>query len=80
MLNMSFLSEQDARTYVDNSGVADWEWSGMASAERFAAWLYQNRDGMGNDDPRIAREEFDRALTEYLLSEGENPDEYSVGR
>lgn len=65
---MNMNSRTDAQTFVDNSGV-NWEWSGNASSNGFAEWLYQNRDNVDRDD-------YEAELAEYLTSVGENPSDY----
>ena len=72
-MHFTFTTRRDAHTAVHNSGVADWEWGGNASAEGFADWLWRNRDGIDTGS-----DEFDAALREYLVSVGENPDDYSL--
>jgi hypothetical protein len=64
-------SRIDAQTFVYNSGVAEWEWGGNASAEGFALWLRANRDSVDRDD-------YDNELREYLISVGEDPADYSL--
>ena len=66
-----FVTRADARTFVHNSGVADWEWDGSASADGFADWLWNNRDAIDHED-------YDAELAEYLRSVGENPDFYGL--
>lgn len=68
-INLDSLS--DAKTFVSNSGVADWEWTGSASANGFATWLRANRS-------TVDSEEYDAELREYLTSVGENPANYSL--
>lgn len=68
---MNINSITDARTFVNNSGVSDWEFGGTASADRFAEWLYRNRDD-------VSREDYDADLREYLISENENPQDYGL--
>jgi len=68
---MKLYSIDDARVFVDNSGVADWEWGEIASAEGFADWLWHNRTS-------VDRQDYDADLREYLLSEGEDPKDYSL--
>jgi hypothetical protein len=62
-------STADAKNFVENCGLVDWEWTGNASLEGFAAWLRQNRS-------EVDRNDYDGELREYLTSVGENPDNY----
>ena len=59
----------DAEIFVANSGVAEWEWGGNASAEGFAEWIFRNRSAV---NPNA----YDGEIIEYLLSVGENPSDY----
>lgn len=68
---MNLNSITDARTFVSNSGVADWEWGGSASADGFAVWLRANRDTVDAAD-------YDDELRAYLRSVGEDPAAYSL--
>ncbi len=68
-MQIKFTSRRDAHTFVQNSGVENWEWSGNASAEGFADWLYANRDSADTADCQAE-------LSEYLDSVGENPGDY----
>lgn len=61
----------DAQTYVANSGIADWEFGGFASTGDFAEWLYWNFTS-------FEEEIFDDLVAEYLISVGEDPDEYGL--
>ena len=68
-MQIKFTSRRDADTFVQNAGITDWAWSGNASADGFADWIYRNRDAADTD-------EFDAELREYLESVGENPGDY----
>ncbi len=64
-------TSHDAETFVANSGVIDWEWSGKASANGFAEWVYLNCR-------KIDRNNYDTELRAYLTSVGENPSDYCI--
>ena len=68
-MQIKFTTRADAQTFVQNAGITDWAWSGNASADGFADWIYRNRDAADKDD-------FDAELREYLESVGENPGDY----
>lgn len=68
---IKFITKQDAYYFLENSGVAEWEWSGKSSGDGFAEWMWLNRDGADLDD-------YDRDLTLYLQYSGENPEEYGL--
>jgi hypothetical protein len=61
----------DAKTFVSNSGVADWEWGGNASADGFAEWIYRNCSEIDTDD-------YDTELGDYLWSVGEDVSGYNL--
>lgn len=71
MTTIKIDSISDAKTFVDNSGVTDWEWTGSASADGFAKWLRANR-------VEVNDENYDAELREYLVSVGEKPADYSL--
>lgn len=64
-------SISDAKTFVENSGVTNWKFTGRASAEGFAVWIRANRS-------EIDTENYAPELYEYLSSVGENPADYDV--
>ena len=68
-MQIKFTSRRDADTFVQNAGITDWSWSGNASADGFADWIYRNRDAADTDS-------FAAELREYLESVGENPGDY----
>ena len=68
-MRIKFTSRRDADTFVQNAGLADWQWGDSASAKGFADWLYTHRDSADTDDCQAD-------LAEYLESVGENPDDY----
>lgn len=70
MTSIKFTIRQDAHTFVQNAGYECWDWNDGASAEGFADWLYENRDGASED----CRDE----LREYLESVGDNPEDYGI--
>lgn len=68
---MKIESIQDAITFVHNSGFfLDWEWGGNTSADGFAHWIRAHYDEIDGDN-------YHDELRAYLLSEGEDPSEYS---
>ena len=68
-MQIKFTTRADAQTFVQNAGITDWAWSGNASADGFADWIYRNRDAADTDS-------FAAELREYLESVGENPGDY----
>ena len=64
-------SVSDAKTFVENSGVADWEWGEKASAAGFAAWLRANRSEIDGED-------YTAELRAYLVSVGEAPQLFNL--
>lgn len=68
---MKIDSITDAKTFVSNSGVADWEWGDKASAEGFAQYVRDNCD-------YIDRYDYNDTLRAYLISEGEDPSLYGI--
>lgn len=62
-----YTTKSDVRTA--SSAVQDWDWGGNASFDGFVAWLW-------NNSPEY--EYSDAALRAYLLSVGENPEDYNV--
>lgn len=68
---MQFTTINDARTFVENSGVYEWVWSGTASAEGFARYLWENVDTVDVND-------YDYHIAKYLLSVDEDPSDYGV--
>lgn len=78
-MRTEFTTSADARAYVANCGIENWQWSGSASAEGFADWLYRHRDGIRDtDDGGNPTGEFSTAMREYLESVGEAPAQYGV--
>lgn len=78
-MQTQFITRQDARDYVANSGIADWTWNAQSSADGFADWLYQNRDGIADaDDNGNPTGQFDDALREYFASTGDNAADYGL--
>lgn len=69
----NFVTRRDAHICVANSGVADWEWSGSASAEGFADYLWEHYDRIDTES-----EDFDAALRGYLIQVGEDPRDYDL--
>lgn len=68
---INIYSTADAKTFVENSGILDWKFTGNASAEGFAVWIRANRS-------EIDTKNYDTELTEYLISVGENPTDYGL--
>ena len=65
------ITVTDALDFVANSGVAEWEFGGRASAEGFAKWLFDNRSEVNPYD-------YGAELRQYLLSVGEDPSDYGL--
>ncbi len=68
---MEINSMIDAETFVEDSGVYEWEWSGRASLNGFAEWVHLNCDHIDDDN-------YHGELIEYLKSVGENPADYDL--
>lgn len=68
---MNINTLEDAQTFVNNSGVADWAWGGNASSEGFAEFVYKNFN-------YIDRTYYEDELVDYLVSVGENPSDYDL--
>ena len=66
---MNFTTITDAKTFVLNSGVFEWEWGGDASCDGFARFLWRNYGEVDEND-------YDEELAAYLTSVGEDPAEY----
>ena len=66
---MKLTTITDAKTFVNNSGVLEWEWGGDASCGGFARFLWRNYGEVDADD-------YDSELTAYLASVGEDPADY----
>ena len=49
-MQIKFTTRRDANTFVQNAGITDWAWSGNASADGFADWIYRNRDAADTDN------------------------------
>lgn len=73
MSTVSINTLTDAQVFVDNSGVAEWDFGGNSSVEGFAEWLFRNRAVVDADD-------YDSDVAEYLGSVGENPKDYGFCR
>lgn len=71
MSTMTITTTTDAETFVNNSGVADWDWGELASAEGFAEWLFRNRS-------EVDTRNYHGELREYLVSVGEDPADYDL--
>jgi hypothetical protein len=75
-----FTTRTDAHTLVSNSGVANWEWGDVASADGFADWLWENDRDSDPDSPVNDEGEnwMNDCLRAYLLSVGEDPGLFGV--
>jgi len=62
-------SFSDAETFVNNSGVSNWEWGGEASAEGFTQFVYRNYEEINEDN-------YIEELRSYLTTVGENWKDY----
>ena len=71
MATIRIESITDAKNFVFNSGVSDWEWSENASANGFARWVFDNCR-------TIDSENYDDELRNYILSAGDAPADYSL--
>ena len=61
----------DAKTFVSNSGVSEWEWGDGASPEGFARWIRAHRD-------EIDESSYGPELAAYLASVGQDPADYGI--
>ncbi len=70
-IKYSIDSIEDAKTFVYNLGVTDWEWEGRASLNGFITYVYKNYNIIDED-------ENNEILRNYLISVGEAPEYYSI--
>lgn len=59
----------DAETFVDNSGVADWEFGGEASIENMANWIYNHCNEINTNDT-------ESIIIQYLFCTHQHPKDY----
>ena len=82
-----FTTRTNATTFVQNSGVIDWEWGDKASADGFADWLWSNdRDSdpaspvhkLGDDDYDTQESAMNDCLRAYLAECGADVEAFGL--
>ena len=85
MKTEKFTTIADAKTYISNSGVAEWAWGGNANLNDLIKYFWRNYDSVAADfanadESDVGRKIFNNVLCDYLESVGEKIADYSLSR
>lgn len=72
---MKIDTRQEAETYINNSGIIDWEFEGEANLNDLIIYIYRECDS--NID---IEDQFNDLLCDYLEETNENISNYSLKR
>jgi hypothetical protein len=82
-MTTEFASFADARTYVCDSGIVDWDWGngrdGDEISDRLARLLWERYSEIRDNDEDANAPTFSDALRDFVVAElGDDPDDYSL--